>query len=68
MPADACAARILAAAAAGKEETYVGKSEILTLYLNRFFPRLLSRIVRSHPIRTRDRLLAKLRLAPRPPD
>lgn len=68
MPAGACAARILDAVAAGKEETYVGKSEILTLYLNRFFPRLLSRIVRSHPIRTRDRLLAKLRLAPRPRD
>jgi short-subunit dehydrogenase len=68
MPADACAARILAAVDAEREEAYIGKSEILTLYLNRFFPRLLSRIVRSHPVRTRDRVLAKLRLAPRPRD
>lgn len=61
MTAESCARRILAAVAAGKEEALVGKSEILTVHLHRFFPRLLSWIVRSHPIRTRDRWLAKLR-------
>jgi short-subunit dehydrogenase len=67
MPAQQCAARILAGAAAQREEILVGHSEILTVYLKRFFPGLLSRLVRSHPIRTRDRWLARLRLAPRKP-
>jgi short-subunit dehydrogenase len=67
MPAEECAARILSGAAAMKEEVLVGGTEILTVHLKRFFPGLLSRLVRSHPIRTRDRWLARLHLAARKP-
>jgi dehydrogenase/reductase SDR family protein 7B len=60
MSAAECADRILRAVAAGKEEALVGGSEILTVYLNRLFPRLLARIVRSHPVRTKERWLSRL--------
>lgn len=56
----ACAKRIVRGVAAGRSEILVGGSEIATVYLHRYFPRLLARIVRSHPIRTRERWLAKL--------
>ena len=57
---DECAERILRGVADGDEEILVGKSEILSVHLARLCPRLMSRIVRSHPVRTRDRWLSKL--------
>jgi dehydrogenase/reductase SDR family protein 7B len=67
---DVCAARILRAVARGAEEVAVGGSELATLYLKRFFPGLMSILVRNHPARMRRRLLRMLTFgfagAPRP--
>lgn len=56
MDPEVCAAKILRAAARGREEVLVGGSELATVYLKRFFPTLLSRLIRSHPLRLRRRL------------
>ncbi len=56
MPAERCASRIVDAVARGKEELLVGNLEIATVYLHRWFPRLMARVVRSHPVRLRNRL------------
>lgn len=45
MPADECAAKILKAVAAGKEEVYVGHRDKYIVYLRRFFPRVFSRVI-----------------------
>jgi short-subunit dehydrogenase len=57
MGPDECARRILRAVARGRQEVLVGGSEVWTVYLNRWFPRALAVLVRSHPIRLRNRLL-----------
>jgi short-subunit dehydrogenase len=62
MTPERCARKILNGVARGREEILVGKLEIATVYLHRWFPGLLNRIVRSHPIRFRNRLR---RLLPR---
>ncbi len=41
------AAKILKALKNGKEEIYVGGREVMGIYLKRFFPRILSRVVRK---------------------
>ena len=41
------AAKILKALKNGKEEIYVGGREVIGIYLKRFFPRILSRVVRK---------------------
>ncbi|CCH01703.1 short-chain dehydrogenase/reductase SDR [Fibrella aestuarina BUZ 2] len=50
MPADDCARRILRAVATGREEANIGGKELLGIYLKRFVPGLLSRILRQRPI------------------
>ena len=57
MDPDICAARILRAVSRHREEALVGGWELSSLYLKRFFPTLLSVLVRNHPIRLRNRLL-----------
>ncbi len=57
MDPDRCAARILRAVARRKEEALVGGWELTTAYLQRYFPRLLSRIMRSHPMEAGRRIL-----------
>jgi len=57
MDPDRCAARMLQAIARRKEEALVGGAEVVSVYLKRFFPTLLSVLVRSHPIRLRNQLL-----------
>ncbi|MEX0648945.1 MAG: SDR family oxidoreductase [Balneolaceae bacterium] len=47
MPADVFAERLLAKLAKGKEEIYIGGKEILAVYLKRWFPSLLNRILRK---------------------
>jgi short-subunit dehydrogenase len=47
MSADECAKRILDAIYHKKEEVYMGGKEVLGVYLKRFFPRLLSKIIRN---------------------
>lgn len=44
-----CARQICNAVAHQREEVYVGGTEIMGIYLKRFFPGILSRIVRSRP-------------------
>lgn len=56
MRPDACARKILRAVAHHRQETLVGGAEIWTVYLKRWFPRTLAVVVRSHPVRTRNRL------------
>ena len=60
MDADRCAARIIRAVARRKEEVLVGGVEIGTVYLYRWFPGILSVMMRSHPVRLRNRLLGWL--------
>jgi dehydrogenase/reductase SDR family protein 7B len=57
MDPDACAARILRAVARRRQEVLVGGLEVWTVYLKRWCPRALALIVRSHPVRLRNRLL-----------
>lgn len=47
MAADECASRILDAIYKNKDEVYMGGKEVLGVYLKRFFPKLLSKIVRG---------------------
>ena len=47
MPADECARRILKAVANNREEVAIGGAEIMGIYLKRFWPTLLSRILRN---------------------
>ena len=47
MPASVLASKILKAIQSDKQEIYVGGKEILAVYIKRFFPRLLSKIVRK---------------------
>lgn len=58
MSPDECAERILAAVARRKEEVAIGGPELLSLYVKRYFPSLFSLMIRSHPVRLRNRLLA----------
>lgn len=47
LPADEFARRLLRAVSAQKEEVYIGGKEIYGIYLKRFLPGLLSRILRN---------------------
>lgn len=47
MPPQVLAQKILNAVKANKEEIYVGGKEILGIYIKRFFPKLLNKIVRK---------------------
>ena len=49
IPASRAAHAILRGVTRGKNEVYVGGKEIVAIYLKRFFPRLLARIVRNMP-------------------
>ena len=60
MEADECARRILRAVARRSEEVLVGGAEIWTVRLKRWFPRVLSVVVRSHPVRVRNKLLGRI--------
>ena len=50
MPAEECAHRILKAVADGREEVNIGGRELLGIYLKRFLPTLLSRILRNRKV------------------
>lgn len=65
MDPEVCAAKILCAVARGREEVLVGRSEVATVYLKRLFPTLLSRLIRSHPLRFRRRLMRAFSSSPR---
>ena len=45
--AEDCATRIVDAINKNKEEIYIGRKEVLGIYLKRFFPKLLSKIVKN---------------------
>lgn len=47
MPADECARRIIRSVDRKKAEVYIGGKEILGVYISRFFPALLRRIIRK---------------------
>jgi dehydrogenase/reductase SDR family member 7B len=57
MGPDECARRILRAVARRRPEVLVGGAEVWTVYLQRWFPSALALLVRSHPVRLRNRLL-----------
>jgi short-subunit dehydrogenase len=57
MSPDECARRILLAVARRRQEVLIGGTEVWTVYLKRWFPSMLSVVVRSHPVRLRNRLL-----------
>lgn len=48
MTAEACAATILKAVSGKKEEVYIGGREIFGIYLKRFLPKILSRVIRNY--------------------
>ncbi|MCU0326726.1 MAG: short-chain dehydrogenase, partial [Spirosomaceae bacterium] len=47
MSPEECARRIVNGIYSKKEEIYMGGKEVLGVYIKRFFPRLLSRIMRN---------------------
>jgi len=63
MSSDECARKILKGVLKGKNEVIVGKSEKLSLLLNRLFPSLMAWIIRNHPLEK----LRKLGLVKRDP-
>jgi short-subunit dehydrogenase len=60
MEPDECARRILRGVARRRPEVLVGGSEVWTVSINRWFPRALAVLVRSHPIKLRNRLLGRI--------
>ena len=60
MTAEECAARILRGVAREKQEVLVGGIEMATIYLQRWFPAIASRVIWGHPVRLRNRLLASI--------
>lgn len=49
--ADWCARKIVTAIEQKKEEVYIGGKEVWAVYIKRFFPSLLSKIIRKVPVR-----------------
>ncbi|UBM57865.1 SDR family oxidoreductase [Marinilongibacter aquaticus] len=47
MPVEKCAEKIYRAISSGKNEVYIGGKEILGVYIKRFFPKLLAKIVQK---------------------
>ena len=47
MPAEECAKKILQAILKKKEEVYIGRWEIVSIYVKRFFPALFSRMIKN---------------------
>jgi short-subunit dehydrogenase len=50
MSVEKCVAKIIAAVKAEKREVYIGGKEVLGVYLKRFFPGILARIVKNYKI------------------
>jgi short-subunit dehydrogenase len=50
-PAEWCARKTVRAIERGKEEVYIGGREVMAVYLKRFVPGLLSRIMRTAKVR-----------------
>lgn len=50
MTADQFAERLLPKLSAGKQEVYIGGREIMAVYLKRFFPKLLNRILKRSKV------------------
>jgi dehydrogenase/reductase SDR family member 7B len=65
MEPEECARRILPAVAQHRAEVLVGGAEVWTVTLKRWFPRVLAVLVRSHPVRMRNRLLGWIPLVGR---
>jgi short-subunit dehydrogenase len=51
MPAEECARQMIAALRNGKREVYIGGKETLGIYMKRFFPGLMSRIITKAKVR-----------------
>jgi short-subunit dehydrogenase len=52
MAVERCVYKMLAATEAQKRETYIGGKEVLGVYLKRFFPGILAKIVKKYNIET----------------
>lgn len=50
LSAEACAQKIIAAIKSNKEEVYIGGKEIGALYMKRFFPSILTRILKNRKV------------------
>ena len=51
MTAQACAQKMIKAIVQQKHEVYIGRTEIITIYLKRLFPRLLHRILLNQAVK-----------------
>jgi short-subunit dehydrogenase len=61
MDPEECARRTLRGVAREKEEILIGGPEVYSVYLKRFFPNLLSSLIRKHPLKMLDRLFPSTR-------
>jgi len=59
-PVEKAAERIAVAISKNKEESFIGGTEGITLYLNRLSPWFLRRFIRNHPVRKMRQLKKKL--------
>lgn len=50
MSVERCAKKIISAVKANKREVYIGGKEVLAVYLKRFFPTILAKIVKNYKI------------------
>lgn len=57
MSADECARQMLVAVARQRQEVLIGGVDVWMVHLKRWLPRLLALVVRSHPVKLRNRLL-----------
>lgn len=63
--AEACAAQVLRAVEAGREEALIGRGEMVGVWLSRWVPGLWRAVMRNHPIKTLRRALEWAGLRPR---
>ena len=57
MPAEDCAQRIVRAARKNRPEVFIGKKEIIAVYLKRYVPWLFRRIIREQKAMWREKFL-----------
>jgi len=60
MPADECARQMITAIAGRRQEVLIGGVDIWMVQVKRWLPRLHSLIVRSHPVKLRNRLVGRI--------
>ncbi len=60
MSADECARKIVQAVTTRRQEVVIGGVETWMIQLKRWLPRIHAMVIRSHPVRTRNKILGRI--------